>query len=221
MNYLEICQAVRSRIGLHGTGPSTVVSPTDVEKDIVDAVHDAWVDIQNYRDEWDWMRVTTTFNTVAQKTNYTTVDIAGPSNRVSHFIKDSLYAYKNSKYELLTYLDENLFEYRHINDDDDTAPSEYTINRNDQSIEINSPDAVYPMQVDYYKTPQLLTDNTDTPEMPVRWHLLIVYLAIQKLSSSIASASSGQEFAQAYAVMLGQLMRSQLKKKRVTMRSIA
>ena len=222
MNYLQLCQAVRSRIGMHGTGPSTVVSPTDVEKDIVDAVYDAWIDIQNYRTEWDWMKASTSFSTAIGKTNYKKSDVDGPSNRISRFVPVTLRIYKDSKWTWLGFLDdEDAFEYLHINDTLSQAPYEYTHKRADGSIEMNKPDAVYSMTVSYWKTPQLLTANTDTPEMPEQWHLLIVYLAIQKLSASIASASTQFEAGQAYAVMMGQMMREQLKKKRMTAKGIA
>lgn len=221
MNYLQLCQAVRSRIGLHGTGPSTVVSPTDVESDIVDAVKDAWIDIQNFREDWDWMKTTQSFNTAADDTDYSTTDIAGPSNRVARFVKGSLWIYANSQWTKMSYLDEDTFYDMYKNESTSGIPYHYTFNRNDNSVEMQTPDAIYPCEIDYIKQPQLLAANTDTPELPVQWHNLIIYLAIQKLSSSIASTSTAMEYSQAYAVMMGQMMRQQLPKKTIRTRGIA
>lgn len=215
MNYLSLCQAVRSRIGLHGTGPSTVVSPTDVEMDIVDAVKDAWLDIQNSREEWDWMRTTESFETTVSKTNYTKTDLGGPSNRIARVIKDSFWLNDGTQWGKLTYIDEDTFELLSKNLTVTSVPTYFTVHRNDGSISVYPPDGVYSCEIDYWKVPQTLAANTDTPELPSQWHNLIVYLAIQKLSSSIASPSTQAEYAQAYATMWGQLARTQLKKKRM------
>jgi hypothetical protein len=221
MNYLQLCQAVRSRIGLHGTGPSTVVSPTDVEQDIVDAVRDAWIDIQNYREDWDWMKTTESFNTASGTTTYTTTAIAGPSNRVAKFVKGSLWLYSNSKWNKLSYLDEDTFDEMYKNDSSSGIPFHYTILRSNQSVKMQKPNAIYACEIDYIYQPQLLAANTDTPELPVQWHNLIIYLAIQKLSASIASTSTAMEYGQAYAVTMGQMMRQQLPKKTMKTRGIA
>jgi len=221
MNYLQLCQAVRSRIGMHGSGPSTVVSPTDVEKDIVDAVYDAWIDIQNYRDEWDWMRATESFSLAAGTVNYTKTTVGGPSNRISKFIPDSLWLLKDSKYSFLRYLDYEHFDHLHKNDTENVVPYEYSFKPWDGSISITRPDSVYTVYVDYFKTPQKLAANTDTPELPERFHNLIIYLAIEKLGASIASPSQAMEYAQTYAETMGQLMRHQLPKKSVRIRGIA
>jgi len=222
MNYLQLCQATRERVGIHGSGPSTVVSPTDVEADIVASVYDAWIDIQNFREDWDWMRATETFLTVAGTTNYSTTTIGGPGHRIDRFLPDTLWINDGTNWYKPTWMaNEDNFEFLFKNDTEQAQPSHWTRIRSDNSITMNPPDAAYSCQIDYRKTPQELSGNTDTPEMPAQWHLLIVYSAVQKLSASIGSQSTGVEYAQRYAEMLGQLTRRHLPKKSVKTRSIA
>lgn len=222
MNYLQLCQAVRNRIGLQGVGPTTVVAPTDVEADIVSAVRDAWIDIQNFRADWDWMRaVGESWSLVTGTTTYSTTDIAGPSNRVRRWVPDTLWLDDGSNKRLLYEMDYEEFEYTHKNDSGNVQPSHFTVRRSDNAIILPSPDSTYTCYIDYWKKAQDLSGNTDTPELPSHWHNLIIYLAVQKLSASIASATTQFEFGQAYAVMMGQLMREQLKKKRMKARGIA
>lgn len=221
MNYLELCQAVRSRIGLHGSGPTTVIAPTDVEKDIVDAVRDSWIDIQNYRPDWDWMRDTATFSVLTSKQTYTRTDVGGPSHRIRKYVPNSMWLNNGSQWKKLVQQEEDYYKAKFKNDTAGNEPYNYAVQRRDQSLLIEKSDASYSVEIDYYKTAQVMTQNTTIPEFETHWHTLIVYLAIQKLSSTIASPSTGYEFAQAYAVMMGQLMRSHLKKKSIRTRGIA
>jgi hypothetical protein len=222
MTYLELCKGVRSRIGLQGTGPTTVTAPTNLEADIVDAVRDAWLDIQNSREEWDWMKVTTTFSTVASTDTYTKTDIAGAdASRVRRFIIDSLWVNDGTNYSRATYRDEDEFDILYINDTNTGTPGDYTIIRRNGSIKMTLPDDAYTCRIDYWKTPQELSLDADEPEFDDHWHNLIMYLAIQKLSSSIASKSTQFEYAQAYAKMWGELCRVHLKKKSIKVGGIA
>jgi hypothetical protein len=221
MTYLELCQAVRSRAGIQGSGPATVVATTDVEKDIVQAVRDAWLDIQNYRQEWDWMRASAFFNLVIGQKIYSKDDIGGVDNRIDKYVQGSLWLYDGSQYSRLNYRDEDIFEYFHKNDIGNFKPWDWTINRYDESVEIQSPDQAYAMTIDYWKTPQILSNDTDVPEIDPHWHNLIIYLALEKLGASILSQAVQAEAAQSYAEGMGQLMRRYLKKKRVMTRGIA
>ena len=70
MTFLELCQRMRQECGISGTGPSTVVSQTGNLKRIVDWVNTAWIDIQTTHQDWDWMRASASFPTVASQAMY-------------------------------------------------------------------------------------------------------------------------------------------------------
>jgi hypothetical protein len=222
MNYLELCQAVRSRVISQGSGPSSVAGSVGVEADIVDSVRDAWIDIQNYRNtQWDWMRATVTFSTVAGTTTYVRSTVGGLTNRIDKYIKDTLYLNDGTEWKKLIPIDYDEFILRHKNDDEQVIPNEFTIRRSDQALIFEEPDDAYSVSVDYWKTPQILENNTDSPEFDVQWHNLIIYLAIAKLGVSVASPSHQMEYSQAFAEGMGQLMRRQVEKKFINVRSIA
>ena len=222
MTYLELCQEVRARMGIQGSGPSTVVATTDLERDIVEAVRDAWLDIQNHREDWDWMRATASFNMVAGTTTYNKATIGGgASHRINKYIKNRFWLNDGSNYSRMVYLQEDNFDNLYKNDSTQNQPYNFTIRRVDGTIAVSPPDSAYACTIDYYKQPQELTADANEPEIDEHWHNLIIYLACQKLSASIGSATTAMEFGQAYAVMLGQLMRSQLYKKSVKMVGIA
>jgi len=221
MNFLELCKAVRSRVGLQGSGPASVTSATTAELDIINSVSDAWIDIQNFRREWRWMRGTQTFSLVVGTTDYELSDIFSPGYLFKNWRKDSCYAYINGKYTLLRYIDYDNFIYIHKNDTENSVVHSFSVRPWDHALIFNSPADTYSITIDYQKAPQVLEANTDTPSMDSYFHLLIVYSAVEKYSVIINSPSIFSQYSQQYVTMLGQLMRDQLGKKSEMIRGIA
>lgn len=221
MNFLEIAQEVRRGVGMQGTGPSSITGATQIETDMIDSVRDAWLDIQNFRQEWMWMRNTTTFSTSAAKDTYTLFEIFGPSYRFKNWIKDTMYVKRNGIWQVVRFVNYDTFIYRQNNNTDQNYPSTYTIVPWSDSIMINEPDAIYEIKIEYYKSPQRLVAATDTPEFPEHYHVMVKYHAIAKFTTIVVSPSVQMENSQNYAVMMGQLMRDMLMKKRVKLIGIA
>jgi hypothetical protein len=221
MNFLEIAQEVRRGVGMQGTGPSSITGATQTETDMIDSVRDAWIDIQNFRQEWMWMRNTTSFLTTATQGTYTLLEIFGPSYRFKNWIKDTMYVKRNGLWQVVRFVDYDTFVFRQNNNTNPEYPSEFTIVPWNDSIMINEPDAAYEIKVEYYKSPQRLVAATDVPEFPEYYHIMIKYHAIAKFTAIVVQPSVQQESAQAYAVMMGQLMRDMLMKKRVKLIGIA
>lgn len=63
MTYLELVQRAKQECGIAGPAPATVVGLTGGLKRLADWVSQGWVDIQNERTNWDFMRKSITFNT--------------------------------------------------------------------------------------------------------------------------------------------------------------
>lgn len=221
MNFLELAQEVRRGVGMQGSGPSSITGATQIETDMIDSVRDAWLDIQNFRQEWMWMRNTTQFQTSDAKTTYTLLDVFGPQYRFKNWIKGTMYAYVNSQWRVVRFIEYDTFIYRQQNNLQSNYPSEYTIVPWNNSIQMNTPDGLYQIKIDYYKSPQRLTLATDIPEVPDYYHVLIKYHAIAKFTTIVVTQSVQMENAQQYAVLMGALMRDQLVKKRVILRGIA
>lgn len=221
MNYLELAQEVRQGVGMQGSGPSSIVGATPAEQDIIKSVRDAWVDIQNYRKNWMWMRTTQTFSLTLGDTTYSLLTIFGPGNRFKNWIKDTMYAQVSGQWKRIRFVEYDTFVDRYINSTKTGPPEAYTIVPWNNYLMFNTPDGEYDIRLDYYKSPQMLESASDEPEFPEYYHLLIKYLAIAKYSTIVIMPEIQSENFQNYAVMMGQLLRDQIMKKSVQMRGIA
>lgn len=213
MTFLELVKGVRSRVGMQGTGPASVLTASTAEMDLVTSVYDAWVDIQNFRDDWRWMRGTTSFLLAPPKEEYILSDIFGPNNRFKTWRKDTCRIVENGKKKYLIYLEYDKYIAKYLNSDKIAKPTYYTIRPWDNALMFNNPKAAYTITIDYQKSPQLLANNEDVPELPVSFHLLIVYAAVEKYDTVVISNTSYDQYALQHMLMLGQLMRNQLPKK--------
>jgi len=220
MTFLELVRAVRSRVGMQGSGPTGVTTATTAEMDLVNAVSDAWIDLQLFRnEEWRWMRNTTSFNMVAGTNTYTESTIFPVNSRLSYWRKDTCYAMVNGKKIPVYPIEYDTFIYRTNNDTSTRYPYIFTVRPWDNALLFNTPNDTYTIYIDYQKTPQQLVANGDIPELPTRFHLAIVYAAVEKYDAIIGTTSYDQ-YAQQHAIILGQIMRNQLDKKTVITRGI-
>lgn len=221
MNFLELAQATRRSVGMQGSGPSSITGASAIELEIIDAVRDAWTDIQNFRQEWMWMRNEGSFSTVVDQNSYTLAQVFGPSYRFKNWIKNTLYALINGQWTPLIYINYEDFIAREQNSTLTGPPSTFTIVPWNDTLMFNTPDAIYTIKFNYYKSPQVLTNATDIPECPTYYHTAIQYHAVEKFSNSIVIPEKQSEAAQSYAVIMGQMMRDQLQKKKVRLHGIA
>lgn len=215
MTYIELARAVRARMGLQGSGPSSIETTSPIEQQIVQAVSDAWGDIQRLRDDWRWMRGTHSFYTAVGTTAYTLGTIFPPGYRFRKFRKGSFYIEVNSQKTPLYFLDYDNFQYRYNNQTTNSRFNEFTIRPSDSAIIVPRPDELYRIYFDYQKSNQTLSSNTSVPEMPAMHHQCIVYGALEKMGVSVLSLEQYDHYAQQYILALGQLMRDQLPKKQV------
>lgn len=218
--FIELARNVRSKVGMQGTGPASV-SVSGAEEDIINAVRDAWVDIQNSRPDWRWMRSRVTFNTAVGIDEYTLADIFTGSYRHKLWRKDTLYVLESGKKKLLRFIDYDRFIYRHNNDTENTPLGEYTIVPESDALLFNSPDAIYPVTIDYQKSPQILDLDADVPELPSYYHLLIEYAATEKYCAAVGSKSIYDQYASQHVEMWGQVTRTHVPKVVLRTRGLA
>ena len=70
MNFLSLCQRLRQECGVDGTGPVSVTGQTGEQKRLVDWIVQAWVEIQEERPDWLFLRKDFSFDTVASQQSY-------------------------------------------------------------------------------------------------------------------------------------------------------
>lgn len=170
--------------------------------DLVRWAIEAWNDIQRDRDgKWKWLFSDFTIDTVADQASYipttdaTDVEAAATITRFRSWDLDSrhpplIFLSADGKVsEREMFIDSwDHFRYLFVRN---THPSGYpgsaVTDWNDKLYIGPTPDAVYRVTGNYWKSNQILADDGDTPEMPADYHFLIVYRAIIKYAYNTVS----------------------------------
>lgn len=194
--YLQLCQSLRQECGIDGTGPTSVTGQTKDLARVVDWVKNSWTQIQSRHEAWRWMRSTFIVNTVANDDTYAYGDctdsrLSATITRFKRWWERDDDGYGNmlcyltatgvSDQQTLGYLPWSNFRYLYKRGSQtNNRPVHFTIDPQNNIVLGPKPDAVYTITGEYQMSAQTLTDNTDTPEMPADYHMLIVYTAMEK-----------------------------------------
>ena len=193
MNFLEIGQKIRSQTGL-GSGPTTMVGQTGQLARVVEWADDSYTEIQNMHGGlWRWLRREFTLSTSASDSSYafgdcTDVDAGTAITRFKswrvHDYVDRPRIYLTSSgvatETYLTYLPWDSFKLIYkIGTEQTGFPAHISVDPQNNLRLGPTPNAVYTITGDFYRSAQTLSENTDTPEMPADYHMLIVYHAME------------------------------------------
>lgn len=183
MNLLALVNRTRDECGVSGPALSSTQNLTGESARIKNWVNAAWVDIQSAKEDWDFMRKSVVFNTVASKQFYTATE-AGLDD-FANWKRDSFRASSaGSDYrdeQLLNYMDyttfRNLYMYgnmRHTTQ----RPVVVTVTP-EKNLGFGAiPNGAWVINGEYYKAPAELSADTDVPPIPDRFHMAIVYRAM-------------------------------------------
>ena len=192
--FLELCQKTVRLCHIADTGPTAVTGQTGELQDIVDYVIDAWTEIQNRHNNWRWLRRAWTLNTVADDDSYafgdvTDVDAGAVITRFGHWHADD----RDNPPKIFLTSSGNGGERWHIytpwhwwntiyaiGPQTSSEPVHITIDPQDNIRVGPPPDGVYTMEGEFFRSAQILAADGDIPEMPTQFHMLIVYMAMQK-----------------------------------------
>lgn len=222
--FIELVKNARLISGMQGSGPSSVSAAQGIEEVLVRFVRDAYVDIQSLREDFGFLEGTETFSTAAGKDTYTVTDIFGTSTPNFKKYQDCSFiitdASGHKKY--LRCQDRNVLEARYLNEDSQKLPTEYAIHPSNKSIILKPiPDGVYSISFRYYEEPEILLTDAQVPKMPLEFHNLILYKAVEKMAVYLSAPELYREYSIEAARMTGQLMRMELPKKRLSARPLA
>jgi hypothetical protein len=278
MTFLELVQRTRRECGIPGDGPTTTANQTREMRRLVDWVSQAYVELQEERSDWDFLRKPTTFNTqhgtsqssgdtvysgnVYEIVTRTTTDFdsigilyTGASNtpgatyyittttvlgsgdsttlagkqsysvgsgatydiNLSDFAKwrsDSFRSYLKSAgiatqiilsqyYNYSDFRDFYLLGSRQLV----TARPLYITVAPDRSLVLGfTPNDIYVVTGEYYRTPQVLSADADIPLMPDRFHMAIVYKAMMKYGLFESAAEQIEAGKAGYSMIANRLM---------------
>ena len=185
MNFLQLVDRTRQECGVQGT-ITTTVSQTGEYKRLVDWVAQAYIDIQEEQPDWEWLRSPVSWDTTALKQQYSTTDI-GINTTFARWKEDSFRQFQasagistqiqlNHEKSYTAFRDEFLFSSKTLV----TGRPLYIAVAPDKSVMLwATPNDVYTVDAEYYKLPQILAADSDTPTMPTRFHMAIVYKAME------------------------------------------
>lgn len=199
MDYLTLVQSLHYEAKLPGSPPSTVAGQSGRAADLVRWVAEAWNDIQRDSDgQWKWMLGNWTVDTAADDADYafgevTDVEDAAGITRFRGWELDEempplIYLTSDGKSteRELPIWHWNDFRYLYVRGTHESAePSVMSVDLADKLFFGPTPNDIYTVTGNYWKSNQTLTDDDDEPEMPVDYHFLIVYRAIIKYAYNI------------------------------------
>lgn len=191
MNFLQLVQRFRQETNYANTGPTTVTSQSGDHGRAVDWVATAYTALQQ-RHQWRWLRKGFTLTTSSGTDTYDhTSCIDTPTGAaISRFKSWSVSdPYNPPRIYLssagsgtetwLSYISWESFRtiYK-IGSQENSYPAFITIDPDDNLVLGPKPNDTYVITGEYHRSAQILSANTDEPEMPADYHMLIVYMAM-------------------------------------------
>lgn len=212
--YLQLCQRLRQEGGISGSD-STVVSAAGEWKRVCDWVAQAYVEIQEDQTNWEWMRATKSFATIANQAEYAYASSPILLTSFSKWRDGSFRIYSTDvgdEHQLIQMRYDYFREIYRIGNNTTTYgyPSIISVSPTKSLFLALPPDGIYTVTGEYYTAPTVLAADADIPAMPTRFHLAIVYKAMMYLGGYEVAAEIYQRGEKGYKEMYGRLMSDQL-----------
>lgn len=188
MNFLQLVQRLSREAGASGT-IETLSGLQGESARLRDWVATAWTDIQSMHRDWDWLRDSFSFETVAGQATYSLTEI-GIAGKFGMWAEGTFRNYVTTVGNLsevfmseMTYDGwRNSYQYGALR---------YTQSRPMVASILPSkglglgptPAAGYTVTGEYYTVPIELTTDNDTPAMPDHFHIAIVWKALTLYAS--------------------------------------
>ena len=198
MNYLQLCQTLRRKCRVSGTGPVSVIGQNEEYARLVAFINEAWQEIQLARSNWAWMRASMSFPTVAGQGGYTPAQLLATAAGYADFggwALDTFRAYPTATglvgeqgLEPISYdAWRDVYNFG-ANRTAQGAPTCFAV-MPDQGVALGMvPLAGYTVSADYYKMATALAADADIPALPAQYHMAIVYKAMMFFGVSEAQA---------------------------------
>jgi hypothetical protein len=227
--YLELVQRVTSESGtVKGDAqPPTVTGQSGRLRRLVNWTNDAWRAIQNQRSHWQWMRGEFEGQTVGSTQRYAGsvfvpsrfadfVYTGSPSEGGVSLFRTSDGPDGEGPLAYLAWPDFHQVLLRGANRSREGRPSHFTITPAGELALWPTPDAAYTVRGLYRKDVQTLSADGDVPEMPSRFHDLIVWKALIYLAAYDESVVQEPRWRLEAARIMSELERDQLPRITVT-----
>lgn len=203
MTFLELCQKVARDSGTVAGVPSftTVTAPAGRVAQVVDWVRDAWIDIQNERQDWLFMQKS--FTSALQVGVNTYLPITFGIIDFAAFAPDTPYLRPITLYDpALGVADEGAIKQISYElwvqrwgrgSNDNNRPTEWALSPQREIKFGHTPDKAYIIKGYYRRSAQELVLDGDVPIMPTQFHRVIVAEAIRLMARSDEAFTVVQE----------------------------
>lgn len=200
--FLELVQDLARQSGTLAGASSlaSVQGATGRAEKLVDWVSKAWLDVQRKRDCWRWMHREFTSALIADTRRYTAASFNITS--FSKWVQDTRFHRPFTLYDPAegAEREQEIFfvawdVWKRAYDrgvHDVMRPVCYSISPANELCFGPTPDKAYVLKGEYWKGPQTLAANGDTPECPSRFHDIIVWRAMQYMAEADESPSTLQ-----------------------------
>tara|TARA_R110001606_G_scaffold149391_2_gene289365 strand:- start:201 stop:887 length:687 start_codon:yes stop_codon:yes gene_type:complete len=214
--FLQLCQKVASESGtISGTLPTAVTGQSGRLLQIVNFTIDAWRQVQNSRNNWNWMRKEFSGSLTSGTAKYT-----GASFSISDFARwvsetDSLTLYLTAT----GVSDEGEITFISWSDwrksfgrgsQTNNRPTNVSITPANELAFGSIPNDSYTVNGEYHTTAEVLVANADVPSLPERYHDIIAYKALVLLGEFDEAPTAIATAQRKYNDMLSDLERDQL-----------
>lgn len=188
MNLLELAQRTKRESGRTGPAPTALVGSSAADRQLFDWVSDAWQTLQTDAHEWLWMRqqinapLTPTIGTYAG-TDLLATDFGRFRSPSRDYTVRAYVVGTPSQLWRLQHITLDRFRERFVDADvEDGPPQFWTLDEVGRLLLGPAPDQGYFVKADYYIEPTTLAADADEPEMPERFHMMLVWRAVAEVA---------------------------------------
>lgn len=214
MNFLQLVQRLHRETLRSTAAPASVTTTNERHARLVDRISDAWLDLQREAD-WRWMRETLDSPLTIGKQTYSGAEL-GVTRFGRWRADDDTYTVRayvpgapNTLWDLVFWqLDDFRRRFIYIQQGA-TTPIAWTVDEANNLLVGPQPAAAYQLRIEHWKEPLTLTADADTPDMPERFHMLLVWRALMDVAKDDAAPEQLSKAEENYAMLHGQLVRDQ------------
>jgi hypothetical protein len=214
MNFIQGVQRVHSESLRSTAAPTTVDTTNDRHLRLVRGYADAWRELQTERD-WRWMRTTLDVSLTPGLQIYSGGDL-GASDFGRWRPEDDTYSplvyidgSPNSRLPI-DFMPLDQFRYHYIYTvQGSTFPRAWSIDEGNNLLIGPKPAAAYKLRIEYWRAPTELVADADEPDMPDRFHMLLVWRALRNVGINDAAPEVLTKALQEYQILHGRLLKDQ------------
>jgi hypothetical protein len=185
VNFLQLCQRTARECSVSGVGPPTVINQIGELSRIVNWVATALNDIETAHPDWGWMKKDVSFPTIAGQGQYTPAQTGIAADTFGMWEMTRWRNYVTTVGNI-SEIDMLAVSYDDWRDSYNFGATRYTQSRPmvvavapDQSLCLGViPADGYTITGEYFRAPEILAADADLPDLPVQFHMMIVYKAM-------------------------------------------